>query len=83
MTSREEGTGMSDGDHKYWYNSETGEVEFGMISPSIDRIGPFDTEAEARRAPKVVEERSRAWAEEEAVEQGWDVKGDAKGQGAE
>ncbi|MFE7196420.1 SPOR domain-containing protein [Microbacterium oxydans] len=79
---------MSDGDHKYWYNSTTGEIEFGMISPSIDRIGPFDTEAEARRAPEVVKERSRAWAEEEAVEQGWDVKGsentgDAKGQGAE
>lgn len=88
MTPREEGTGMSDGDHKYWYNSETGEVEFGMISPSIDRIGPFDSEAEARRAPEVLKERSRAWAEEEAVEQGWDVKGsqnagDAKGQGAE
>lgn len=79
---------MSDGDHKYWYNSTTGEIEFGMISPSIDRIGPFDTEAEARRAPEVVKERSRAWAEEEAVEQGWDVKGsentgDTKGQGAE
>lgn len=88
MTSREEGADMSDGDHKYWYNSTTGEIEFGMISPSIDRIGPFDTEAEARRAPEVVKERSRAWAEEEAVEQGWDVKGsqntgDAKGQGAE
>lgn len=83
MTSRDEGADMSDGDHKYWYNSETGEVEFGMISPSIDRIGPFDTEAEARRAPEVVKERSRAWAEEEAAEQGWDVTGDAKGQGAE
>jgi len=88
MTSREEGADMSDCDHKYWYNSTTGEIEFGMISPSIDRIGPFDTEAEARRAPEVVKERSRAWAEEEAVEQGWDVKGsqntgDAKGQGAE
>lgn len=70
---------MSDGDHKYWYNSETGQVEFGMISPSADRVGPFDTAAEASRAPEVLKERSRAWAEEEAVEQGWD----AKGQGAE
>lgn len=49
---------MSDGDHKYWYNSATGEIEFGMISPAIDRIGPFDTEAEARRAPEVVQERA-------------------------
>ncbi|GGM51546.1 MULTISPECIES: SPOR domain-containing protein [Microbacterium] len=70
---------MSDGDDKYWYNSETGQVEFGMISPSADRVGPFDTAAEAARAPEVLKERSRAWAEEEAVEQGWD----AKGQGAE
>lgn len=74
---------MSDGDAKYWYNSETGQVEFGMISPSVDRVGPFDTEAEAARAPEVLKERSRAWAEEEAAEQRWDVKGDAKGQGAE
>ena len=83
MTSREEGAAMSDGDAKYWYNSETGQVEFGMISPSVDRVGPFDTEAEATRAPEVLKERARAWAEEEAAEQGWDVKGDAKGQGAE
>ncbi|MEV4667497.1 SPOR domain-containing protein [Microbacterium sp. LWO12-1.2] len=70
---------MSDGDDKYWYNSETGQVEFGMISPSADRVGPFDTAAEAARAPEVLKERARAWAEEEAVEQGWD----AKGQGTE
>ncbi|MFS0893861.1 SPOR domain-containing protein [Microbacterium sp. 179-I 3D3 NHS] len=75
---------MSDGDAKYWYNSETGQVEFGMISPSIDRVGPFDTAEQAARAPEVIKERSRAWAEEEAAEQGWDVRsGDAKGQGAE
>lgn len=75
---------MSDGDAKYWYNSETGQVEFGMVSPSVDRVGPFDTEADAARAPEVVKERSRAWAEEEAAEQGWDAKNDeAKGQGAE
>jgi hypothetical protein len=80
---------MTDGDHMYWYNSVTGEVEFGMLSPSTDRIGPFATEAEAHRALDVVKERSRSWAEEEAVEQGWDVKGphtngaEAKGQGAE
>lgn len=79
---------MTDGDHKYWYNSVTGEVESGMLSPSIDRIGPFDTEAEAHRAPEVLKERSRAWAEEEAAEQGWDAKpssgfGAEKGQGAE
>lgn len=71
---------MSDGDHKYWYNLETGEVEFGMISPSPDRVGPFDTQAEATRAPELLKERSRAWADEEAAEQGWDS---TKGRGAE
>jgi hypothetical protein len=72
------GSAMTNGDDKYWYNSETGQVEFGMISPSIDRVGPFDTEAEAAAAPEKLKERSRAWAEEEAAESGWD-SGTAKG----
>ena len=62
---------MSDGDQKYWYNLETGQVEFGMISPAVDRVGPFDTEEEAARAPETLEARSRAWAEEEAADDGW------------
>lgn len=75
---------MSDGDEKYWFNAATGQVEFGMISPSVDRVGPFDREAEAARAPEVLKERSRAWADEEAAEQGWDANGhEAKGQGTE
>lgn len=68
---------MSNGDEKYWYNLASGQVEFGMISPSVDRVGPFDTEAEAAKAPEVLRERSRAWAEEDAAEDA------AKGQGAE
>lgn len=71
---------MSDGDEKYWYNLETGTVEFGKISPSVDRVGPFDTEAEATRAPEKLAERSRAWAEEEAADERW---GSAKGAGEE
>jgi len=68
---------MSNRDEKYWYNLSSGQVEFGMISPSVDRVGPFDSEAEAARAPELLKERSRAWADEEAAE-------DAdKGQGAE
>lgn len=64
---------MTNGDEKYWYNLETGQVEFGMISPSVDRVGPFDTEVEAANAPEKLKERSRAWAEEEAAENGWDA----------
>ncbi len=66
------GSAMPDNDHKYWYNSVTGEVEYGMISPSADRVGPFDTEAEAAAAPELLKKRAAAWAEEEAAEEGWD-----------
>ena len=62
---------MSDGDEKYWYNLSTGEVEFGMQSAAVDRVGPFDTEADAARAPETLKERSRAWAEEDAADDSW------------
>ncbi|MBO9625748.1 MAG: SPOR domain-containing protein [Microbacterium sp.] len=68
---------MSNGDEKYWYNLATGQVEFGMISPSADRVGPFDTEADAARAPEKLQERARAWADDDAAEDA------AKGGGAE
>ena len=50
----------------YWYNLKTGEVEKGFKTASFDRAGPFDTAEEAARAPEIIRERSRAWAEEEA-----------------
>lgn len=61
---------MSD-DKKYWYNLTTGEVEFGLESPAVDRAGPFATAEEAARAPGVIRERSRAWAEDEAQSDNW------------
>lgn len=61
---------MTDED-KYWYNLKTGQVERGFESPSADRAGPFDTEAEAAAAPELIAQRSRAWAEEEAREDEW------------
>lgn len=51
--------------NKFWYNLRTGAVEFGMLSASVDRVGPFDTEAEAQAAPELLRSRSEAWAEEE------------------
>ncbi|GAA1846594.1 SPOR domain-containing protein [Microbacterium koreense] len=62
---------MSGDSEKFWYNLTTGEVEKGFESPSVDRAGPFDTAEEAARAPEVIRERSRAWAEDEAREDGW------------
>jgi len=52
----------------YWYNLETGVVEEGMVSPGVDRAGPFATAEEAARAPEIIRERSRRWAAEEAAE---------------
>lgn len=59
---------MSSGDEKYWYNLTTGAVERGFESPAIDRAGPFDTAEEAAKAPQLLAERSRAWAEDDARE---------------
>lgn len=57
---------MAVDDEKYWYNLKTGEVERGPQSLGIDRAGPFDTAEEAANAPEIIQERSRAWAEEDA-----------------
>jgi hypothetical protein len=62
---------MTSGSEKYWYNLKTGEVEKGYESPAIDRAGPFDTAEEAARAPEILRERSRAWAEEDARDDAW------------
>ena len=60
--------GIEDREETYWYNTRTGEVEDGPQSLSIDRLGPFATRAEAERAPEVVAERARKWAEEDEAE---------------
>jgi hypothetical protein len=58
----------TDDDKKYWYNLRTGAVEHGLLSPSVDRAGPFDSEQEAAAAPQKLRENSRRWAEEEAAD---------------
>ena len=59
----------SDGTNpKWWFNSKTKEVEFGRLSPAPHRIGPFDSEAEARRAEEIVAERAAKWKAEEDEE---------------
>lgn len=56
----------------YWYNLKTGEVEHGRLSPAVDRVGPFDTAEEAARAPELIEQRTKAWEEDEKREDEWD-----------
>jgi len=50
---------------QWWYNNKTGDVEEGPQSLGVDRYGPFETRDEAARAPEIVAERARKWAEEE------------------
>ncbi len=50
---------------QWWYNHKTGEVEQGPQSLGMDRDGPYDSEAEARRAPEIARERSREWDADE------------------
>ncbi|MBK0418102.1 methionine aminopeptidase [Leucobacter sp. CSA1] len=60
--------GIEDPEETFWYNTRTGAVEEGPQSLSVDRVGPFSTRAEAERAPEIVAERARQWAEEDAAE---------------
>ncbi|GGE87908.1 SPOR domain-containing protein [Mycetocola zhadangensis] len=53
---------------QYWYNMKTGQVERGYQSPSVDRAGPFATEAEATHALDKMRANSRKWAEEEEAD---------------
>ncbi|SDH25141.1 hypothetical protein [Microbacterium pygmaeum] len=62
---------MTKDSEKYWYNLSTGEVEKGFESPAIDRAGPFETAEEAAKAPALLRERSKAWAEEESRDDDW------------
>jgi hypothetical protein len=51
----------------FWFNRKTGLVEVGAQSLSIDRLGPFETRAEAERALEILAERARiARAEDES-----------------
>ena len=50
----------------FWFNTVTKQVERGLKSSSLDRIGPFETEEEAKRAEEIVRARSDAWKKEEA-----------------
>lgn len=53
---------------KYWFNIKTKQVEHGLKSSSLDRIGPFDTETEAKNAEEIVKARSEAWKKQESEE---------------
>ena len=51
---------------EWYYNIRTGEVEEGRQSLASELDGPFKTREEAARAPEIIAERARKWAEEDA-----------------
>lgn len=55
-------------EQKWWYNSKTGAVEQGFVSPALQRIGPFDSREEAQNALAKLRENSEKWAQEDAEE---------------
>ena len=59
---------VADSNEHWWYNIRTGQVEFGLRSRSLDRVGPFDTEEQAANAPKLIAERAAQWQKSEREE---------------
>ncbi len=51
---------------EWFYNIKTGEVEEGRQSLALDLDGPFASAEEAARAPEIIAERARKWAEDDA-----------------
>lgn len=57
--------------HAWWYNTRTGEIEYGEnLSRAIDRLGPYPDEASARRALEIARERTRQADREDAEWEG-------------
>ncbi|MFC4244453.1 SPOR domain-containing protein [Gryllotalpicola reticulitermitis] len=59
---------VPDIEHKWWFNTKTGAVEQGFVSPALERLGPFNTREEAQNAWEKIRENSDKWAAEEAEE---------------
>jgi hypothetical protein len=52
----------------YWFNLKTKQVEHGLKSSSLDRVGPFETEQEAQGAEETIRLRAQKWREQEEGE---------------
>lgn len=58
-------------DQKWYYNPATGEVTQGKEGSWDDRMGPYDSEAEARNAIDIAQQRNRAAEAEEEADDNW------------
>ncbi|WP_347350568.1 SPOR domain-containing protein [Intrasporangium sp.] len=62
---------------KYWYNVATGEVQTDKTRSRGEVVlGPYDTEAEARKALEQARARTEAWDEQDRE---WNAKGASPG----
>ena len=57
---------MANDDDQFRFNTKTHEVEQGMVSPAVDRAGPYATRADAEHALAQIRANSEKWAAEEA-----------------
>jgi hypothetical protein len=53
------------GEEGWYYNVNTREVEHGRFTRAADRLGPYATEADARRALETARERNDEWEAKE------------------
>lgn len=62
--SNDELPDLSDG-KKWYYNTRTGDVEYGKLSSFTHRMGPYDTREDAERALKIARARNDIWEAED------------------
>lgn len=58
-------------EQKWWYDSETGEVTYGKKNTWESRMGPYDTEEDARAAMKRVAARNDVADEWDEADDDW------------
>ncbi|PRQ10403.1 hypothetical protein C1Y63_11600 [Corynebacterium sp. 13CS0277] len=62
---------MANEDDKWYFNTETGEVAKGLVFDSNHRMGPYDTEAEAKEALQIAAQREEAAEAYDAEDDNW------------
>lgn len=50
---------------QWWYSLKHMRVEHGAGDPNSERLGPYDTEAEASRALETARKRNEQWDNDE------------------
>ncbi|VEW12075.1 Uncharacterised protein [Brevibacterium casei] len=56
---------IDEANSKWYFNTATGEVEQGLVSDWNHRMGPYNTEAEARDALEQAKKRNEEWDEDD------------------